>query len=575
MSQTQTAVPTIDNADKSMDDIMALCKRRGFIYQASEIYGGINGFWDYGPLGTHLKKNLRDAWWQDMVLNPPMGPDDKPVSIVPIDSCIIQNPKVWEASGHVGGFNDFMVDDKEIKQRFRADHLFGIHIQNILQPMKEMIEEPVKDVIFTGNSVVYIPVKTLVASGLGEATTLLIEDKKIRKKVGIKSITVLSEQPEDDTIALRVDFGSGEVNAYLTSAFMALLQASKSVPSPFTGNKGLLSEPRAFNLMFKTYVGATASDDDTAYLRPETAQGIFINFKNVMDSTRVDVPFGIAQVGKAFRNEVTPRNFTFRSREFEQMEIEFFCPPEKAKEWYEFWQEVRFKWWQDIGLSNANLNLRRHNQDELAHYAKEGAGTSDIEYRFPFTAPGFGELEGVADRSTFDLKAHEEASRAKMQYLDRTKGEIAKNGQPKGQWVTPNVIEPSAGLDRGVLALLCEAYTPDETRPSKMFMRFHPRVSPIKAAVFPLVNKDGMPEVAAKLAGELKKRFGVVEHDAKQNIGKRYARMDEAGCPFCFTIDSDTLGDQTVTVRDRDTAGQQRINIEKVASFLGDQLAAE
>ncbi|MFG0257977.1 MAG: glycine--tRNA ligase [Phycisphaerales bacterium JB043] len=479
MSDAPATIAPVSNDQKSMDDIMALCKRRGFIYQASEIYGGINGFWDYGPLGTHLKKNLRDAWWQDMVLNPPMGPDGGPVQIVPIDSCIIQNPKVWEASGHVGGFNDPMVDCKACKGRFREDH---------------------------------------------------IPDSQCPKKPSM-------------------------------------------VPGEF--KECQLTEARAFNLMFPTVVGATGDwEENKAYLRPETAQGIFINFKNVMDSTRVDVPFGIAQIGKAFRNEVTPRNFTFRSREFEQMEIEFFCHPEEAAKWYVFWRDTRHAWWQSIGLSDVNLTLREHDSDELAHYAKEGAGTSDIEYRFPFTAPGFGELEGVADRSTYDLSAHEEHSRAKMQYLDRTRGEIAKNGQPKGEWVTPNVIEPSGGLDRGVLALLCEAYTPDESRPSKMFMRFHPRVSPIKAAVFPLVNKDGMPEVARKLADDLKRRFGVVEYDPKQNIGKRYARMDEAGCPFCFTVDSDTLSDQTVTVRDRDSAGQQRMALDQVPTFVHDQLTS-
>ena len=287
------------------------------------------------------------------------------------------------------------------------------------------------------------------------------------------------------------------------------------------------------------------------------------------------MPFGIAQVGKAFRNEVTPRNFTFRSREFEQMEIEFFCHAEEAQKWYAFWRDWRMAWWRSIGLGSDNLILREHDADELAHYAREGAGTSDIEYQFPFTAPGYGELEGIADRSNFDLKQHAEHSGAKLEYFDTERGELAKNGQPKGERYLPNVIEPSAGADRGALAILCEAFTPDPERPSKVYMRFHPRMAPIKAAVFPLVNKDGMPEVAGELARALKRQFGNVEFDAKQNIGKRYARMDEAGCPFCFTIDGDTLGDQTVTVRDRDTLDQQRININQVAGFLREKLGLE
>jgi glycyl-tRNA synthetase len=331
---------------------------------------------------------------------------------------------------------------------------------------------------------------------------------------------------------------------------------------PDTKETGTLTEPRAFNLMFKTYVGATASEDDAAYLRPETAQGIFINFKNVVDTTRVKVPFGIAQIGKAFRNEVTPRNFTFRSREFEQMEVEFFCPPDATAEWYAFWRDTRMRWWQRLGLGSDNLVLREHEKDELAHYAKDGAGTSDVEYRFPFTHPGFGELEGIADRSDFDLKQHWQHSKTKLEYFD---------ADTQKRYV-PHVIEPSAGADRGVLALLCEAYTSDPSRPSKVYMKFTPRMSPLKAAVYPLVAKDGMPEVAEKLYQELKPRFGMVEFDVKQNIGKRYARMDEAGCPFCFTIDGDTAKDQSVTVRERDTCAQQRVALDKVADFLAERI---
>ncbi|MEL7472197.1 MAG: glycine--tRNA ligase [Planctomycetota bacterium] len=528
------AAETATDNVKSMDDIMALCKRRGFIYQASEIYGGINGFWDYGPLGAQLKKNLRDAWWDDVVMrgcNGKAGPNGEPVRIVPLDTCLIQNPKVWEASGHVAGFNDPMVDCRETKSRYRADHLMCLG------------EKGDKE----GQIYAYIE---------NDDASLANARKKLDK---YKKRTLSDD--EVDTCAL-TDLSADEL---------------KITVGPEAKEAGTLTEPRAFNLMFKTFIGALATEDDVAYLRPETAQGIFINFKNVVDTMRVRVPFGIAQTGKAFRNEVTPRNFTFRSREFEQMEIEFFCHPDDAEAWYTFWRDWRMQWWQELGLAGDNLILREHDKDELAHYAKEGAGTSDIEYRFPFTAPGFGELEGIAHRTDYDLRQHKEHSRAKLEYFDSERGELAKNGQPKGEHYLPHVIEPSGGLDRGVLAVLCEAFTPDPERPSKVFMRFHPRLAPIKAAVFPLVNKDGMPEKAMELRAELVRRFGTlgaIEYDAKQSIGKRYARMDEAGAPYCFTVDGETLADGTVTVRDRDTASQERMPIEKVADFLGDKLGA-
>lgn len=453
---------------KSMDDIVALCRRRGFIWQSSEIYGGINGFWDYGPLGAELKRNLKEAWWHDIVRCPPDGPDGKPIDMVSVDCTIIMNPKVWEASGHVGGFNDPMVDCRACKARFRADHVSEMQCP----------EKPSK--------------------------------------------------------------------------------------KPGEHSKCDLTEPRQFNLMFESYVGAMQDEDSKSYLRPETAQGIFTQFWNVVDTSRVKVPFGIAQQGKAFRNEVTPRNFTFRSREFEQMEIEFFIHPSQAEEWYAYWRDARFAWWQSVGLAGENLILREHDKDELAHYAKDGAGTSDIEYRFPFTAPGYGELEGVAHRTDFDLRQHAEHTGMgdKMRYFD----------QANNERYFPHVIEPSAGADRGTLALLCEAFTPTPDRKgSKYVMQFEPRMAPIKAAVFPLVNKDGMPEVAEKLYKELRERWAV-QMDAKQSIGKRYARMDEAGTPYCFTVDGDTLSDQAVTVRHRDTLDQERIALDKVADFLAENI---
>ncbi len=517
MTDAATQSSAATSGGKSMDDIVALCRRRGFIFQSSEIYGGINGFWDYGPLGAQLKRNLKDAWWEDIVRKEIAGPNGKPVEMVGLETTIITHPKVWEASGHLAGFNDPMVDCRESKSRYRADHLLC---------MGERGDK-------TGNIYAFIESDD---DSRAAARKKLEKDKK--RKLA------------DDEI----DY----------CAFTALsAEEIKITIGPDVKAAGTLTEPRQFNLMFPTYVGAVFDEENKAYLRPETAQGIFVNFWNVVDTSRVRIPFGIAQQGKAFRNEVTPRNFTFRSREFEQMEIEFFIHPSEANEWYAFWRDSRFAWWQSVGLAGGNLQLREHERDELAHYAKEGAGTSDIEYRFPFTAPGFGELEGVAHRADFDLKAHANACGKgdKMRYFD----------QEKNERYFPHVIEPSAGADRGTLALLCEAYTKDDTRPSGVFMNFTPRMAPIKAAVFPLVNKDGMPEVAEKLYRELRRRW-TVDYDAKQSIGKRYARMDEAGTPYCFTIDGDTLTDQTVTVRDRDSQSQERIGIDKVSVFLEERL---
>jgi len=509
---------------------MALAKRRGFIYPASEIYGGINGFWDYGPLGAQLKKNLRDAWWEDTVLNPcggRPGPNGEPVRMVPLDTTIIQHPRVWEASGHVAGFSDPMVDCRETKQRYRYDHLM-----------------------------VYVPSE---ATAPEESTRALF--------------AFMPDTPSEAKQRKRAEKALGEVT---TMALARLPQAEwRRVVGPDADKPGTLTEPRAFNLMFKTYIGATATEDDLAYLRPETAQGIFVQFKNVIDTTRVKVPFGIAQVGKAFRNEVTPRNFTFRSREFEQMEIEFFCHPEEARDWYAFWRAERMRWWQGLGLAGENLQLREHEPGELAHYAREGAGTSDVEYRFPFTAPGFGELEGVAHRSNFDLAQHQKHARTSLEYFDPERGEELPNGSRRGEKYLPHVIEPSAGLDRGVLAVLCEAYREDPARASPELLLLSPRLAPIKAAVFPLVNKEGLPEVSERLYTELRARFwrrGLIEHDVKQAIGKRYARMDEAGCPYCFTVDGQSLTDHTVTVRDRNTARQERIALDAAARYLEERL---
>ncbi len=451
---------------KDMEKIVALCRRRGFIFGSSEIYGGIGGFWDYGPLGVELKRNIKDAWWEDMVRNPPIGPDGKEFQMVGVDCSIIMNPKVWEASGHVGGFSDPMVDCKTdgCKGRFREDQL---------------CESP-------------CPLK----------------------------------------------------------------------PSKMAGDfeKCALTEAREFNLMFQTHVGALQDNSSVAYLRPETAQGIFANFKNVMDSTRVRIPFGIAQIGKAFRNEINPRNFTFRSREFEQMEIEFFCHPDESKMWYEFWREVRIKWYESLGIRSDKLRPREQGEEELAHYSD---ACTDIEYLFPFSEETQ-ELEGVAHRGSFDLNAHGKASKGK-------ETAFAVVDPATNERFVPHVIEPSAGVDRFTLAAITEAYSFDENRASPEFMKFHPRLAPIKAAVFPLVGKDGMPDIAEPIYRDIKKRIPC-QYDTKQSIGKRYARMDEAGTPFCFTIDGQTKEDGTVTVRNRDDASQDRIDKSRCLEFLQDQL---
>lgn len=453
-----------------MEKIVALCKRRGFIFQSSEIYGGLNGFWDYGPLGVELKNNLRDAWWNAMVRNPPTGLDGRELEVVGIDCAIISHPKIWEASGHVEGFSDPMVDCKVCKGRFRAD--------------------------------------------------------------------ALDESP------------------------------CPNKPSKLAGQaeQCQLTEPRTFNLMFKTYVGALEDPSSVAYLRPETAQGMFYNFKNVLDTSRVKVPFGIAQIGKGFRNEITPRNFIFRSREFEMMEMEFFCHPSEANDWYHFWRKTRFDFWCSLGLAGERLRLRDHEQDELAHYAKDAGGCADVEYAFPFSGEkGFSELEGIAYRSNFDLAQHIKHSGVKLEYFDPVRNER----------YVPHVIEPAAGLTRGLLAVICEAYDVDESRPSPELMRFAPSLAPIKAGFFPLVNKDGLPEIADKLYRDFKRQVGPAQFDEKQSIGKRYARMDEAGTPFCVTVDGQSKEDQTATVRDRDSGEQVRIGLDQVIGYIAERVGAK
>ena len=358
--------------DKNMDELVALCKRRGFVYPASEIYGGLRGFWDYGPLGTALKNNIRDWWWRCMVDCPPIGPDGEPVSIVGLDSAIIQNPKAWQHSGHVGGFNDPMVDCTETKKRYRADHVMVVTLS---------VGDP------PSHSAQYKPYAFLEGDEKGLESAI----KKALKAARKENLTLIEDDRE---IFPLLDICNG-----VAPQPWELSQ----VTGPDATKPGTLTEPRAFNLMLDTYPGPIRDEENKAYLRPETAQGIFLNFKNVLDTMRVKVPFGIAQIGKSFRNEVTPRNFIFRSREFEQMEMEFFCPPDESQKWYEFWRDERYKWWLTLGVSEDNLILRDHGDDELAHYS---SACVDVEYKYPFTAPGFGELEGVAHRGDYDLTAH-------------------------------------------------------------------------------------------------------------------------------------------------------------------------
>jgi glycyl-tRNA synthetase len=448
----------------TMEKIVALCKRRGFVFPSSEIYGGVGSTYDFGHYGVLLKTNVKNEWWRAML----QERDD----IVAIDSAILQHPRVWEASGHLAGFTDPLIDCRTCKQRFRADHL-------------------------------------------GELPC----GRKPSKHPG--------ETEECD-----------------------------------------LTEARDFNLMFETTVGPVKESGSTAYLRPETAQGIFINFKNVLQFSRKKPPFGIAQVGKSFRNEITPGNFIFRTREFEQMEMEFFVPPAESQQWFEHWLSERERWYTELGIRPDHLRLRAHDADELSHYS---SGTSDVEYLFPI---GWSELEGIANRGDFDLTQHTQFSGQKLEYFD----------QASGERYVPHVIEPAAGADRATLAFLVDAYDEEEVpvaedassegqerrTESRTVLRLHPRLAPVKAAILPLVKKDGQPELAHEIHEELRRRAGVgiVEYDEGGSIGKRYRRQDEIGTPFCLTVDHQSIEDRTVTLRERDSLSQERIAVDSLAEEL-------
>ncbi len=435
------------NRPATMEKIVNLAKRRGFAFQSSEIYGGLASCWDYGPIGVELKRNVKEAWWRDMVM--------RRADIVGIDCSILMHPRVWEASGHVAGFTDPLVDCKLCKERFRADKLM---------------------------------------------------DAQCPRK-----------------------------------------------PSKHPGEcEGELTEARQFNLMFKTFMGPVEDTASVVFLRPETAQGIFVNFLNVLHTSRQKIPFGIAQIGKSFRNEITPGNFLFRTREFEQMEMEFFVRPGEDERWYDYWREERLNWYTRYGIRRENLRLREHAPDELAHYAK---ACVDVEYHFPF---GWSELEGIANRTDFDLRRHAEYSGKDLSYYDE---------ETKERFY-PYVIEPAAGADRATLAFLVDAYDEDvaDGEP-RVVLRFHPRIAPVKVAVFPLLRKHGQPERALELVAILRQHF-TVQYDQAGSIGRRYRRQDEIGTPFGVTVDHQTLQDDTVTLRDRDTMQQERIPIERLVDEL-------
>jgi glycyl-tRNA synthetase len=440
-----------------MDKLVSLCKRRGFIFQSSEVYGGLGSVWDYGPLGIELKRNLQERWWHSMVRSRP--------DVEGLDSAILMHPRVWEASGHVGGFVDPLVDCKACKGRFRADKL---------------------------------------------------QDARCPRK-----------------------------------------------PSKLPGDHSEcdLTEPRQFNLMFKTFMGAMEDSASVIYLRPETAQGTYVNFLNVQQSARQKVPFGIAQIGKAFRNEITPGNFIFRTREFEQMEMQFFVEPGTDMEWFETWKAARMEWHQNLGLSKERLRYHQHEAHELAHYAR---AAFDVEFDFGGTL-GFQEIEGVHNRGDFDLSRHQEFSGKRLEYVD----------QANNRRYLPYVIETACGPNRTLLALLINAYR-EESVPGedegRTVLSLLPALAPVKAAVFPLTKKEGQPEIAGRLADELRRWFPV-DYDESGSIGKRYRRQDEIGTPFCITIDSQTAQDDTVTIRDRDTLSQDRVSATAVRGWLQDRLS--
>lgn len=491
------------NANDTLEKIVSLAKRKGFVFQSSEIYGGLNGCWDYGPLGVELLKNLKEEWWKFMTYR-----DD----VEGLDASILMHPRVWEASGHVANFTDPMIDCKQCKARFRLDHLS----ENI--PVKKR-----KKVLET------------VLERLPEAY-----------KAEAESVVKDKSEEQDGTALLEKIFEDKSAAEIVIS----------ELTCPQCGNKGTFTLPRLFNLMFKTFIGPVEDSGAAVYLRPETAQGIFVNFLNVQNASRQKVPFGIAQIGKAFRNEINTKYFLFRTREFEQMEMQFFVNPNKDKEWYDYWKAERLQWYINLGMSKDNLRYHDHPANKLAHYAKEA---TDIEFKFPF---GWGEIEGIHNRTNFDLSRHKEYSGKSLEYFD---------DESKEKY-TPFIIETSAGASRGFMAFLINAYNEEVVNgEQRVVLRFHQRLAPIKAAILPLVNKDGMPEIARKIESDIRRNFKVF-YDDKGAVGRRYRRMDEAGTPYCITIDTQTTEDGSVTVRERDSMQQERIDASRLNEYLAGRL---
>tara|TARA_S200000501_G_scaffold28436_1_gene24186 strand:+ start:1928 stop:3382 length:1455 start_codon:yes stop_codon:yes gene_type:complete len=482
---------TIKDDAKILEILTSLSKQRGFVFQSSEIYGGLASTWDYGPLGVELKRNIKNQWWQFMVTSRN--------NIVGMDAAILMHPDVWKASGHVENFHDPLIDNKLSKKRYRVDHLLEEQSEEVLSTISKILEIDSKEELIT------------------------------------KIVSNLINKQNN----------SGDI------------MIESGIIDPQTKEVGDWTNIRQFNLMFKTNIGPVDDSSSIAYLRPETAQGIFVNFQNVQATSRQKLPFGIAQIGKAFRNEITTGNFIFRTREFEQMEMEFFCKPDSTKEWLEFWCEERMKWFHSLGINKEKLRLRPHGEDELAHYS---SACYDIEYKFDF---GWSELEGIADRGTFDLDQHMNASNKKLTYFD----------QINNEHFVPAVVEASAGVDRSLLTILADAFTQEEVNgESRTVLKLSPKIAPIKVAVFPLMNKNNMPEISQKIVDDIRNSGIASFYDAGGSIGKRYRRQDEAGTPFGITVDHDTLEDNTVTLRDRDTMKQERISIDKIIDILNKKL---
>jgi glycyl-tRNA synthetase len=519
-----------------MDKIVSLSKRRGFIFQSSEIYGGLGSAWDYGPLGVELKNNVKRLWWRDNVYLR----DD----MVGLDAAITMHPKVWEASGHLASFSDPFTGCAECGRHYRADQIHdALWSSRWVRSLRERLTK--------GNNAVREIEKWLNGDGKKLAPNL----PAVKRPEEIKSLDAASDLRVVDAF----DQLGGSPNPYEVEAIIKpFLLGQSHLCCPNCGGVHL-SPPKPASLMLETFLGPVKETATKTYLRPETAQGIFVNFDNVLQASRKKLPFGIAQIGKAFRNEITPGNFTFRTREFEQMEIEFFVLPGTDEEWHQKWIDERFAWYLRYGIRKENIRLREHEKDELAHYAKR---TADIEYLFPM---GWSELEGVANRADFDLKQHSQYSGKALEYFD----------EESKQKIIPYVIEPSAGADRSTLAFLVDAYHEEEVRGEKrVVLKFHPELAPIKIAVLPLLKKnDRIVETAKKITADLRRRWYAV-YDDTASIGRLYRRQDEVGTPFCVTVDVQTVGDEKapaddkVTIRDRNTMEQVRVSLSELESTI-------